>query len=241
MSEVEVGIISSNAKNSSIRVKHNEFRPSFAAALIDNVQEPGPDVPTAIDGTTQVTLLGNRIEAGGAFGVLINDHAGFDPAVSSIQVDIHRNTISGGMIAPVSLNSVFGARVTRNDIIGEWFSGIEAVGGSNDCWVIGNHLGRQRVSGETGIDTLDGAVSIRGSEGCNILLNRFTDVTGNAVNIGESSRFNRISFNNYRRSGIPACAILLQGDNNVVAERAFPRGTNTNTQVCDSGNNNVVH
>lgn len=241
MSDVDVGVISSHAKDSFIRINHNEIRSAFAAALIENSQEPGPPEPIPVDGMTQVSLTGNTIDAEGVFGLLINDHGGFDPAVSSMQVDVHRNRISGGTAAAVSLNSVIAPRVTRNDIVGAWFSGIEAINGSNDCWVAGNNLGRHRQTGETGIDTIDSAISIRGSEGCNLVLNHFTDVTGTAVNISETSRFNRVGFNNYRRSGISECAVRLQGDNNVVTEFAFPRGTDASTQVCNTGAGNTIN
>lgn len=237
----EIGILIANSKDSRIRILHNDMaEPAFAGVLVDQVQEPGATMPKPVSGTTRVLVKDNTVDAARAFGLLFADNRGASPPVNTLRLRIRRNSIHGAGVSPLSMAGVEDARVLGNAITGNWFVGVEAIEGSNNCQLLGNRFGRARHGGTSGIETVAGAVSILGSDNCDVIVNRFTDVTGKAVVVGPGSRFNRIRFNDYRRSGIDECAIVLQGDNNAVLEFAFPPGTGSDTQVCDSGSNNLV-
>jgi hypothetical protein len=237
-----VCLIFTNTSGSEARYSENNIVDARILGVIGvQLNEPGVGPSQPISYPSRLRLYSNSIQTlpGSFAGYQVVDQSRLIHGVKTIDLHAVANDISGdGFGAALSI-AVQDQRFIGNRIAGNWFLGVDAFLGANDCTILGNSFGRSKH--REGISAPGGVVSIDGSENCDVLLNRFVDVSGTAVQVYPESRVNRIRFNNYRKSGILECAIRLQGDNNVVTEYAFPKGTDASTQVCDEGEGNVVN
>lgn len=237
-------LIFSNGDGTTATYAHNRLSDVWGLGLFGlQISQPGVGPSVPISHSSTLRLLGNTIamRAAAVAGLQVVDDSGLRFDAKTVDLSVIGNDISGGGFGASLAIGVRDYRVIGNHITGNWFVGIDAFAGSDNCTIMGNTLGRSRKTDQRGIGTQSGAVQMVNSGNCDVLLNHFVDVSGPAVRVAPGSRWNRIRFNNYRRSGIDECAIVLEGDNNVVTEFAFPRGTNASGQVCDTGMGNVVH